>query len=63
MNFVRPPEFPIFSLQKKKESNTNKNMPKLNPLFNFTMNYSIIFARFLMGQKNDFTVFFTISEL
>ena len=28
-------------------------------LFNFTMNYSMFFARFLMGQKNDFTVFFT----
>ena len=28
-------------------------------LFNFTMNYSIFFARFLMGLKNDFTFFFT----
>ena len=28
-------------------------------LFNFTMNYSIFFARFFMGLKTDFTFFFT----
>ena len=61
MNFVRPPEFPIFSLQKKKESNTKK-YAETKPFVQFYHELLNYFRAFSHGSEKWFHCFLHSSE-